>query len=219
MQFDGQPLPSGIQEVSGPAMLGLVLSGLLIVILRNRFEREWHLTLWTWIDIQRVWKRLPNESARSGGIMLSHLIGFMAWAILGSILWPESPWKGLSYGFLTGLTVGLARRLGQTFGKWLTREHEVLDNHAELDRHMRTALTVVLGLGIVFMALRFPNEMGWKEHIPSAVFIWLGWLIIKWLKCIQLLLHRRVRIGWGIAYLCTLEITPTVALVVKGLGV
>lgn len=219
MQFDGQPLPSGIEEVSGPASLALVLSGLLIVILRNRFEREWHLILWTWIDIQRVWKRLPNESARSGGIILSQLIGFMAWAILGSILWPEHPWKGLSYGFLTGMAVGLVRGLGQVFGKWLTQEHETLDNHAELDRHMRTALTVVLGLGIALLALRFPTEMGWKEHISSVVYIWFGWLIIKWLKCLQLVLHRRVAIGWGIAYLCTLEITPTIALVVKGLGV
>lgn len=217
--FDGDLRPAELDDAAWPVLAGALLYAILFVILRNRFDREWQLTLWSWGDIRRVWKRLPNESARTGGVIISHVMGWFAWGLAGACWWHETPLQGAGNGLLFGSMAWVLRQTGFAFGKWLTRANEAIDNYAELDRHLRTGLTAMLVIGILGLAIREPVETGWHAHVATLVWIWPAWLIIKWMKGVQLLIYRRVDIGWGIAYLCTLEITPSIVIAMKGMGV
>lgn len=217
-RYNGAPLPEGVESVAWPAILGVVISFALIVLLRARFDREWQLTVWSWGDIRRVWKRLPNESARSGGVLISHMIGWSAWGMAGATWWHAAPLMGFGRGLLMGAAAFGLRALSTAFGRWLTGESEVFENSAELDRHLRSGLAALFALGILGLAIREPHAQGWAASAHNLLWIWAGWLVIKWFRGLQLMFHRRIAIGWGIAYLCTLEITPTIVLAMKGLG-
>jgi hypothetical protein len=217
--YEGDLRPAGLDESAWPVMAGAVLAVALFIILRHRFDREWQLTLWTWGDIRRVWKRLPNESSRTGGVIISHVMGWLAWGLAGACWWHQEPLQGAGNGLLFGAGAWVLRQTSFGFGKWLTRASEVIDNFAELDRHLRTGLTALFVVGILGLAIREPVETGWHAEVVGLVWIWPAWLIIKWIKGIQLLMYRRVDIGWGIAYLCTLEITPAIVIAMKGMEV
>ena len=217
MGFEGTPLPEGLGVVALPAFVGVLLALGLLTVLRWNFLREWQLTLWTWGDIRRVWKRIPDESARTGGVILSHGVGLIGWGIAGSCFWNQMPWVGMGRGMALGAGVWVLRTLSIPFGKWLTLERELFDDFAELERHSRTGLVVLLSLGVLGIAVGYPTAGGWLEMSGSVLWIWGAWLVTKWLRSIQLLFFRRVDIGWGIAYICTLEIAPAVALGIKAM--
>ena len=215
MGFEGTPLPDGLGMLALPAFVGVLIALGLLSILRWNFLREWQLTLWTWGDIRRVWKRIPDESARTGGVILSHGVGLLGWGIAGSCLWNDEPWMGMGRGLAVGAAVWILRGVSIPFGKWLTLERELFDDFAELERHSRTGLVVLLSAGVLAIAIWRPTAQGWLEVSASVLWIWGAWLVIKWLRSVQLLFFRRVDIGWGIAYICTLEIVPAVALGIK----
>mgnify|MGYP006237451137 CR=1 FL=1 len=77
----------------------------------------------------------------------------------------------------------------------------------EWQRHYRvwTAWTLTLGIvPVVFHPLL-------DSLLPLAMLA--GALIIfKWLRLLQLVFVMRLPVLWGIAYICTLEIVPTILL-------
>lgn len=214
--YEGQPLPLTTYDFFSPLLACLVLGLGLTVLLRTRYDREWKLTLWTVYRIKRVWQRLADESARTGGTLTSHLMGISAWGILGSawsISQTDSSLDRLMFGMWGGLLLGVAtlllRHLAAVMGGWITLANEATERGAEIDRHMRNwllwSLMVValfwLNRGVIF------EERG--EIWNSLVTCWWLWLGVKWLRQVQSILHERLPFGWGIAYICTFEIGPT----------
>ena len=149
--FEGMPLPiSPLHVYALP--LGICVFGVgATALLRVQFDREWALTMWTAYQIKRVWQRLADESARTGGTLTSHAIGLLAWALLGS-LWGvnasatpalETAGYGAMWGALLGLTALIARHLGGWMGAWVTLEHDAVQRGFEVDRHMRNWLPII----------------------------------------------------------------------------
>ena len=100
--FEGMPLPISPLHVYALPLWICVFGVGATALLRVQFDREWALTMWTAYQIKRVWQRLADESARTGGTLTSHAIGLLAWALLGS-LWgsmprPRPPSKRLDTG-------------------------------------------------------------------------------------------------------------------------
>lgn len=189
-------------------------------VLRVQFEREWALTMWSAHNIKRVWQRLADESARTGGTLTSHTMGILAWALLGSLWGIEhsETWgdgtavKGAWMGAGLGLTTLISRQLAGWIGAWVTLEREAVERGFELDRHMRNWLLWIL-IAFVFWELgQFEGFAHRAEMGNHAAVVWWVWLGLKWVRQIQSLLHKRLQIGWGIAYICTLEIGPSVLL-------
>ena len=82
--FEGNPIPHASYDLLIAILASITLGMVATVMLRIRFEREWSLTIWTAYNIKRVWQRLADESARTGGTLTSHALGVFAWCILGS---------------------------------------------------------------------------------------------------------------------------------------
>jgi len=215
--FEGQPLPdSAIVVLATPIILALI--GLIATaLLRVRFQREWALTVWSAYQIKRVWQRLADESARTGGTITSHGLGLVCWGILGS-LWEfqaleELPsqwgWTGAGWGMLLGLCTLLTRHLGGWIGAWVTMVEEAVQRGFEVDRHMRNWLLWLLTSLLVW---ELSQNMGFNERAiiwSHALVIWVGWLATKWIRQIQSIVQKRLHFSWGIAYICTLEIGPS----------
>ncbi len=214
--IEGPPQPNASYEFLAAILLSIGLGLWATVLLRIRFEREWSLTIWTSYNIKRVWQRLADESARTGGTLTSHLLGVLAWCILGSV-WAlcqvdatlEGLWGGMGYGALLGIATIILRAIVAWIGGWITLAPEATERGLEIDRHMRNWL--LWGL-MVFCIFHFGQNIPFSSRNTlweQAVWIWWGWLIIKWLRQLQSVVHNGLPFGWGIVYLCTFEIGPT----------
>lgn len=214
--YDGQLLPLTTYDFFTP-LLACMISGLaLTVLLRTRFDREWKLTLWTVYRIKRVWQRLADESARTGGTLTSHLMGISAWGIMGSA-WAiyhatselDQLMRGMWVGLLIGAVTLILRHLAAALGGWITLTPEATQRGAEIDRHMRNWLLWIL---IVVSLFWMNRGIIFEERIQiwhSLLMCWWLWLGLKWMRQLQSILHERLHFGWGIAYICTFEIGPT----------
>jgi hypothetical protein len=214
--FEGTPLPIAPLEVLS-VTVWIALCGLAAtVMLRSRFEREWALTLWSAAQIKRVWQRLADESARTGGTLTSHLIGVIAWAILGSlwglkhsdVLDPMAHWIGAGWGALLGLATLILRHVGGAVGALVTLERESVERGFEVDRHMRNWWFWILCVFILFELTQHTGFAQRKVVWEHVISLWWIWLSLKWLRQLQSIAHKRLHFGWGIAYICTFEIGP-----------
>ena len=226
--FEGQSILVPSHEVFGPVLLAWALGMLATLTLRVRFDREWNLTLWTAFQIKRVWQRLADESARTGGTLTSHAMGLLAWSLGGGV-WavaqhPERlesnghVWAGCAFGALLGLVALISRVLGARLGGWITLEETAVKRGLEIDRHMRNWL--LWGLMIVFFLYLIRNPTFTFEYNPlqAMVLLWWIWIVLKWLRQLQVVVRASVHFGWGIAYICTFEIGPTWILYFEFLG-
>lgn len=218
--FEGMPLPISPLHVYALPLWICAFGMGATALLRVQFDREWALTMWTTYQIKRVWQRLADESARTGGTLTSHTMGILTWALLGS-LWGvnasetsavEAASNGAMWGALVGLTTLVSRQVGGSLGAWVTLEREAIERGFEVDRHMRNWLLWVL-IGLVGWELTqfngFENRGEMWSHVCTVWWVWLG---LKWLRQFQSVLNKRLHIGWGIAYICTLEIGPSLLL-------
>ena len=83
--FEGMPLPISPLHVYALPLWICAFGMGATALLRVQFDREWALTMWTAYQIKRVWQRLADESARTGGTLTSHAMGMLTWALLGSL--------------------------------------------------------------------------------------------------------------------------------------
>lgn len=218
--FEGQPLPIAPLHVYELPLWFALIGLCTTAVLRMQFEREWALTMWSAYQIKRVWQRLADESARTGGTLTSHAMGVLGWAMLGS-LWgiaqsqtPEEGvvWQGAQWGLALGIATLIARQVAGWIGAWVTLEREAVQRGYEVDRHMRNWFLWLL-IGLVCWELsQFNGFENRAEMWHDAVVLWWVWLALKWVRQFQSLLHKRLQIGWGIAYICTLEIGPSLLL-------
>ena len=226
--FEGQSILIPSHVVFGPVLLMWTLGMLATLILRIRFDREWNLTLWTAYRIKRVWKRLADESASTGGTITSHSIGIIAWSLCGGV-WAvaqhsELPdggfpaWTGCAAGALLGLLALITRTAGAWIGAWVTLEKKAVMRGLEIDRHMRNWL--LWGLLTVFFLYLVQNPGFTIDRSPLQTLtqLWWIWIVLKWLRQLQAVVRASVHFGWGIAYICTFEIGPTWILYFEFLG-
>lgn len=216
--FEGTPLPLATLDVLIVSIWMGVVGAVATVVLRSRFEREWALTLWSGYQITRVWQRLADESARTGGTFTSHIMGIVAWAMLGSfwgltqaeVLDIQQVWISTGWAALLGLGALLLRHLAGAVGAFITLEREAVERGFEVDRHLRNWwLWLLMALLIWEMTRNTGFEQ--RESIwQHTVLLWWGWLIVKWLRQLQSIGHKRLHFGWGFAYLCTFEFGPAV---------
>ncbi len=214
--FEGNPIPHASYDLLIAILASITLGMVATVMLRIRFEREWSLTIWTAYNIKRVWQRLADESARTGGTLTSHALGVFAWCILGSA-WSLSQadyslnnlWLGMGYGGLIGVSSLLLRATAAALGGWITLASAATSRGLEIDRHMRNWLFWLLVILCVFHLGQ--NIQFDRRHIlwSTVVSAWWIWLSLKWLRQLQSVVHSGLRFGWGIVYICTFEIGPT----------
>ena len=214
--FEGQPIPHASYDLLAAILISVGLGLGATVMLRIRFEREWSLTMWTAYNIKRVWQRLADESARTGGTLTSHALGVIAWCILGSA-WSldhagqslNDLWSGMGFGALLGVGALSTRALSALLGGWITLTPDATARGLEVDRHMRTwLLWILIALCIFHLGENVQFESRsilWNQ----VVWTWWVWLILKWFRQLQSVVHNRLPFGWGIVYLCTFEIGPT----------
>ncbi len=218
--YEGLPLPiSPLHVYSLPLWICALGIG-ATALLRVQFDREWALTMWTAYQIKRVWQRLADESARTGGTLTSHSIGIICWALLGS-LWGVNTSKtiatevavnGAIWGGGLGLITLITRRIGGWIGSWVTLEEEAIQRGFEVDRHMRNWLLWLLISLVIWELTHFNGFEDRGETWQHVCTFWWVWLVIKWTRQFQSVLNERLHIGWGIAYICTLEIGPSLVL-------
>ena len=218
--FEGMPLPiSPLYVYALPLWICAFGMG-ATALLRVQFDREWALTMWTAYQIKRVWQRLADESARTGGTLTSHAMGILTWALLGS-LWGvntsdtsagDTAGNGAMWGALLGLITLVARQVGGWIGAWVTLEREAIERGFEVDRHMRNWLLWALIALVAWELTQFNGFENRGEMWSHVCTVWWVWLGLKWLRQFQSVLNKRLHIGWGIAYICTLEIGPTLLL-------
>ncbi len=226
--FEGQSILSPSHVVFGPVLLAWALGVLATLTLRVRFNREWNLTLWTAYKIKRVWQRLSDESASTGGTITSHAIGFLAWALCGGA-WavaqnPDLPagttqvWTGCAGGATLGVVSLATRAAAARLGGWVTLQETAVYRGLEIDRHMRNWL--LWGLMVVFVIFLIQNPRFTQDHQPldAMMILWWIWIGLKWLRQLQAVVRASVHFGWGIAYICTFEIGPTWILYFEFLG-
>ena len=218
--FEGMPLPISPLHVYALPLWICAFGMGATALLRVQFDREWALTMWTAYQIKRVWQRLADESARTGGTLTSHAMGILTWTLLGS-LWGvntsetsavEGAGNGAMWGALLGLTTLICRQVGGWIGAWVTLEREAIERGFEVDRHMRNWLLWALTALVVWELTQFngfENRVDMWSHVCTVWCVWLG---LKWLRQFQSVLNKRLHIGWGIAYICTLEIGPSLLL-------
>ena len=218
--FEGQPLPIAPLHVYELPLWLAVIGLCATTVLRLQFEREWALTMWSAYQIKRVWQRLADESARTGGTLTSHALGVLSWVLLGSLwgitqsqsLGDGMAWRGAQWGLGLGFITLLSRQLAGWVGAWVTLEWEAVQRGYEVDRHMRNWLLWLL-IALVCWELSqfsgFEHRANMWGHVTG---LWWLWLALKWVRQFQSLLQKRLQIGWGIAYICTLEIGPSLLL-------
>lgn len=227
--FEGSPIPLDTAIVIAP-LLWVFLAGIIAsAALKWRFNREWNLTVWSAYRMQRVWQRMPDEAARTGGTLISHFLGCLQWGIGGGV-WAlgnalpdtasqQTVWAGIGWGALLGLCILISRQLAGLIGAWMTLEHEAMQRGLEADRHLRVWLMWVLMAGLICAVIRNPAyTVDACSLLESIWTIWIGWMIVKWLRVMQLVFLMRLHFGWGIAYLCTFEIGPTWILFDRAFG-
>ncbi|MFZ8835885.1 MAG: hypothetical protein ACO2XQ_02465 [Flavobacteriales bacterium] len=216
IMFEGQPLPLAPLDVFSLCLWIALFGVLATVLLRVRFDREWTLTIWSGFQVKRVWQRMSDESARTGGTLTSHGMGLIAWSLLGS-LWGvqlsetvglERIGHGAFWGLVLGFTVLVLKNITHWIGAWLTLENETIARGLELDRHLRNWFLWAL---IALVVWEMDQGHGFTNRFEiwnRTLAIWWIWLGIKWLRQFQCILDKQVHFGWGIAYICTLEIGP-----------
>ena len=216
IMFEGNPIDADLWPSA--QQLGLIAFAMLVltVWLRRAFPREWKLLIWSGIQPTRTWSRRLDEAPRTGGVWLSHAIGWLGWLVLGVVL--ESQWSfsaelfsgspvqwdsAMRWGGI-GAVVLLAHQCHRLFSRWLTLETAAVDRAMEWERHHRVWGAWVLAVGVVPVVYHPLLTSLYPLAVLAGVL-----LVFKWLRLLQLVFVMRLPLAWGIAYICTLEIAPT----------
>ena len=86
--FDGTPYVDLNAPDTWLFMLSLVMGG-LVVLIRLNFLKEWRLADLVLFNMGRIWQRGADEVPQAEGVFVNHLIGILAFCIMG---WFVLPW-------------------------------------------------------------------------------------------------------------------------------
>ncbi len=226
--FEGTPLPLAPWELLYPGLAGVLLVVGVLAVLRMVHPGEWQLTWSGLINPRAMWFGRHVEGGSTMGIFMSHLLGVLGWGLLGWVAsmgssrgpwmtelpfaWDGVPGNGWQGG-LVGLAVGLGliplRSAARHLGGWMVESREMSWQHAETDRLLRNALTVVLVVEVLVVAVRSRLD---SEVLAARDMYWTTFVFfVAWrgIRLLQMVRLNGLSIGWGFAYLCTLELVPT----------
>ena len=189
------------------AMFALAIINLgLIVWMKHRFPREWRLAGWAFQNIRRIWQRGADETPRTGGVIVAHIQGVIALAIisLGCI-------DNLLPGLVLGVIIVMVRLSSVEIFRRFKKLQLLIKETTDIDRHLRTWMAASVSLIAIVLALRpqFNTEVG----TYLLLFTWMFWSLFRFLRVFQTSVKRLSRFSLAIMYLCALEIFPTVFII------
>ena len=189
------------------AMFALAIINLgLIVWMKHRFPREWRLAGWAFQKIRRIWQRGADETPRTGGVIVAHIQGVIALAIisLGCI-------DNLLPGLVLGVIIVMVRLSSVEIFRRFKKLELLIKETTDIDRHLRTWMAASVSLIAIVLALRpqFNTEVG----TYLLLFTWMFWSLFRFLRVFQTSLKRLSRFSLAIMYLCALEIFPAVFII------
>lgn len=214
--FDGTPIPPSAYDAAGPLWLVLVVIFGLSAGLRSGFGKEWAcITRAQFLP----WRDGGTADHREGGTWLVLLLGASGWMLAGTAwLWSRAlpgeavEWSSLATWFGIGVGTEALRAAGARFGAWLTLREDLLLGMHRMDRRLRVWWTWITALFWVGAVAQLPAAEALRTASGGVVWVWMGWLGVKWGWALVRLIRERVNLGWGFAYLCTLEIIPSAGL-------
>lgn len=235
--FDGTLLPTPPWDALLPALVAMTLGTAALAALRVLHAGEWELTWNGLINPRAMWLGRHVEGGRTIGVVLSHLVGLCGWAILGwatgmgnwegpamrdlptELQLPGvSPTERALWGALIGLATLPVRWVARRAVGWIAEASEATWQHGETDRLLRTAW-VAIAVGLVLLtAVRsrvVEDLVSGVNLVLGSYFIFIGW---RSFRLLQLMRLNSLSIGWGFAYLCTLELIPSWVLISVLLG-
>jgi len=230
--FDGAPLPQPPWDILLPLLCAASFAAVALALLRMVQTQEWNLTWQSLTEPRTMWFGRHVEGGRTVGVAFSHVIGLAGWAIVGmAIKWtavdglwmPKIPFStdpeftGNWSAGMIGVAIGAAslplRWGSRKLAGWLAEIPETAWQHGETDRYMRSALTAILVSEVLILAVSCQLEQEAVGFMPVIVLSYIVFIVWRSLRLLQLLLINNLSIGWGIAYLCSLELIPTWALI------
>jgi len=214
--FDGKPIPPPAFDAAGPLWFLLLALVAGTAALRHGFNREWRCV--TGFNVL-PWREGGTAEHREGGGWLVVALGILGWMLAGTAwAWSHGEpgdacaWSLLGPGLLVGMATECSRWAGGRLGAWLTLRPDLLSGMTRMDRRLRVWWawgTALLWLGI---AAHLPSAAALQAASGGVAYVWVGWLGMKWLWALVRLVREGVHLGWGFAYLCTLEIIPSALL-------
>lgn len=215
-------MPTPPWELLHPALVGTLVVVALLAVMRAVHPNELRLTWEGLVNPRGMWFGRHVEGGRTLGVALSHMMGLVGWGIIGWSsglgaenelnclgLVPFSGWNAFGLGAALGLLLLPLRGASRGIAGWMAESQELTWQHAETDRLLRNALSVVLALEVLMIAVQ--SRVEWEVIAWRTVFWWSagGYVVLRSIRLLQLLLFSGLSIGWGIAYLCTLELIPS----------
>jgi hypothetical protein len=235
--FDGTPIPTPPWDALLPALVAMTMGVAALAALRMVHAGEWELTWSGLINPRAMWLGRHVEGGRTIGVALSHIVGLCGWALLGwasgmrgwegpamSDLPQElhlpgtSPMEHALWGVLLGSLTLPLRWLARRAAGWMSEAPEATWQHGETDRLLRNAWTVIAAGLVLLTAVqsRVLADVEWGQRLVlGAYVIFLGG---RSFRLLQLMRVNSLSIGWGFAYLCTLELIPSWVLISVLLG-
>ncbi|PCJ80345.1 MAG: hypothetical protein COA49_08910 [Bacteroidetes bacterium] len=208
-----------IIQLDSPSVVLLMLSllsGVLIVLLRHNFTREWSLAKWTLTDLRRIQKRSAEEAPSYSGIIIAQLQGVLAITtiVYGCSLTFDFSFTSIN-SLLLGLGFGFASLVIRLLVFFLLGRFTITQNvsviHNALQRHISSWLSLTVGVLALLFSLRpyLLTVMGQEAFLIS----WGFWTIYRVWQVTATSIRSLSRLWWVIVYLCALEILPVLFII------
>ncbi len=184
--------------------ISLVLLG-LVVWIRQGFLKEWRLADWLINNINRIWQRGADEVPQSEGILINHIAGIIAIAIIF--------WYNLTiyYGLAIGIGIIFSKQILFWGLNLFPKISQLGNEHNIIDRLSRLWMCLAIGLlSLVFSLVPEPEYFN-----PFLLFsiVWAISLLFRWFRVFQSANRRLNSFSYSFLYLCALEIFPVSAFV------
>ena len=202
--FDGTPYVDLNAPDTWLFILSLFLC-ILVVFIRLNFLKEWRLADLVLFKMGRIWQRGADEVPQAEGVFVNHLIGILAFCIMGwfTLTWYWSVGVGFCVIVLRQIMFALLNLLPNI--AQLTNEHNIVE------RLIRLWMSIGVGaLGIILSIIPNPEN---KHPIILFSVIWGISVLFRWYRVAQSTKRRLNRISYSFLYLCALEIFPVLAFI------
>ena len=190
----------------GPLFALAIVNLGLHVWLKHGFPREWRMAGWALLNIRRIWQRSADDAPRTGGVIIAHIQGVVALATIS-----YACLNNVFKGFALGVLIVFVRLITvQVLSRFKNLEL-VIKETADIDRHLRTWMAASVSVIAIILSLRSQ----WNSDVGCNLLLstWLFWSIFRLWRVFQTSIKRLSRYSFAFAYLCSLEILPTVFII------
>ncbi len=184
--------------------LSLVLGGLMVII-RLNFLKEWRLAKLVLFNLGRIWQRGADEVPQAEGVVINHLIGVLAFCIMG---WFIMPWY---WSVVVGFCIITLRQIMFALISLLRTTAQLANEHNIIERQIRLWMSV--GVGALGLTLSLIPNPEYKYPIILFSVVWSVSVVYRWFRVAQSAKRRLNSIYYSFLYLCALEIFPVLAFV------